>query len=169
MEQPGETARDNGPASSADGADAGPVVCGRWPRKLWDRADEAAHHQLARLCPLCPDPHALQVAVEGLGSFNMPAAFNACGFTITVPQGTCESTVVWDPCGHTIVVEDRLIPPLEGGNEPMDHERDLLLSTFNPSDFSRPPNHVFTEPAEDFSVRDELVAPCDEEEAPADG
>lgn len=85
----------------------------RWPRELWDHAGEATHHQLAHLCLLCPDPNALQVVVEGLGDFNVPMAFNAHGFTITVPQYADESTVVWDPCGHTLVVEGRLIPPLE--------------------------------------------------------
>lgn len=90
----------------------------RWPRELWDRAIDATHHRLARLCPLCPDPNALRVDVEGLGSFNVPITFNASGFTITVPQDAHESTVVWEPCGHTVVVDDRLIPPLDGEEIP---------------------------------------------------
>ena len=83
----------------------------RWPRELWDHAGEATHHQLARLCPVCPDPNGFRVVLEGLGSFNVPMAFNARGFTITVEQGADDSAVVWDPCGHTVVVEGRLIPP----------------------------------------------------------
>jgi hypothetical protein len=38
-------------------------------------------------------------------------------------------------------------------------ERELLLTTFDPSEFSRPDNPVFTEPAEDSTVRDELADP----------
>jgi predicted GIY-YIG superfamily endonuclease len=38
-------------------------------------------------------------------------------------------------------------------------ERDLLLTRFDPSEFERPSSPVFTEPAEDFSVRDELTDP----------
>lgn len=75
---------------------------------------EATEHQLARLCPFCPYPYGLKVVVDGLGDFNVPLYFNARGFTITVPQDAQESTVVWEPCGHTIVVADRLITPLDG-------------------------------------------------------
>lgn len=35
-------------------------------------------------------------------------------------------------------------------------ERMMLLTTFDPSEFGRPSSPVFTEPAGDFSVRDEL-------------
>lgn len=35
-------------------------------------------------------------------------------------------------------------------------ERDLLLTTFDPSEFGSLSGPAFTEPAEDFSVRDEL-------------
>lgn len=37
-----------------------------------------------------------------------------------------------------------------------DEARDLLLTRFDPSEFGRPASPVFTEPAADFSVRDEL-------------
>lgn len=37
-----------------------------------------------------------------------------------------------------------------------DEARELLLTTFDPSEFGRPPNPVFTEPGGDFSVRDDL-------------
>lgn len=37
-----------------------------------------------------------------------------------------------------------------------DEARELLLTTFDPSEFDRLPNPVFTEPAGDFSVKDEL-------------
>lgn len=40
--------------------------------------------------------------------------------------------------------------------ERLRRERELLLTTFDPSEFERPSSPVFTEPAEDFSVRDEL-------------
>lgn len=38
----------------------------------------------------------------------------------------------------------------------LSRERALLLTTFDPSEFSRPSSTVFTEAAGDFSVRDEL-------------
>lgn len=50
----------------------------------------------------------------------------------------------------------------------MRRERDLLLTTFDPSEFGRPPNPVFTEPAGDFSVRDELK-PYEGPECPVSG
>lgn len=40
--------------------------------------------------------------------------------------------------------------------EKLRRERALLLATFDPSEFGRLPNPVFAEPAEDFSVMDEL-------------
>lgn len=68
--------------------------------------------------------------------------------------------VVWgEPEGHVDV------------HARMRRERELLLTSFDPSEFARPDNPVFTEPAGDFSVRDELkpyagpVRP-DEETAP---
>lgn len=68
--------------------------------------------------------------------------------------------VVWgEPEGHVDV------------HARMRRERELLLTSFDPSEFGRPDNPVFTEPAGDFSVRDELkpyagpVRP-DEETAP---
>lgn len=40
--------------------------------------------------------------------------------------------------------------------EKVNRERMLLLSPFDPSEFGRPPSPVFTEPAGDFSVQDDL-------------
>lgn len=90
----------------------------RWPRELWDRALEATQHRLAHLCPLCPYPDGLTVTVDGLGDFSVPAVSNARGFTITVPQDARESVVMWEPCGHTVVVDDRLVPPLDAEEVP---------------------------------------------------
>lgn len=112
------TARDDEPSQPEDAGSGGFVVAERWPRELWDRAGEATHHRLARLCPLCPDPNGLRVVVEGLGSFNVPINFNARGFTVAVSRDDPDSTVVWDPCGHTVVVEGRLFPPLDGEDTP---------------------------------------------------
>ncbi len=52
MEQPEETARDNGPASSADGADAGPVVCGR---REWRPGDTVGPQDFG-IAPAAPNP-----------------------------------------------------------------------------------------------------------------
>jgi hypothetical protein len=46
--------------------------------------------------------------------------------------------------------------PQPSEQEKLRRERELLLTTFDPSEFGRPDNPVFTEPAGDFSVRDEL-------------
>ena len=80
----------------------------RWSRELWEAAGRATNHHLARLCPLCPDPNGTLVTIEGHGSFSVPFNFNAKGFRIAIRDGASESTVVWAPCGHTIVVNGRL-------------------------------------------------------------
>lgn len=83
----------------------------RWSRELWDAAGEATRHYLARMCPLCPDQYGTQVTLQGHGSFNLPLNFNAKSFTITIRDGASESAVVWEPCGHTVVVDGRLDEP----------------------------------------------------------
>ncbi|MET8694723.1 hypothetical protein ABZV65_19520 [Streptomyces bauhiniae] len=83
-------------------------VATRWPRELWEAASKATSYRLARLCPLCPDPAGTQVTVQGLGTFNIPIGWNAKSFTITIAEGASDSTVVWEPCGHTVVVDGRL-------------------------------------------------------------
>lgn len=79
----------------------------RWSRELWEHAGWATGHHLARLCPLCPDSYGTLITIEGHGSFNVPFNFNAKGFRITIRDGASESTVTWEPCGHTIVVDGR--------------------------------------------------------------
>jgi hypothetical protein len=80
----------------------------RWSRELWEAAGEATHHHLARLCPFHSDPSTTLITIHGHGSFNLPLNYNAKGFRITIRDGASESTVAWEPCGHTIVVDGRL-------------------------------------------------------------
>jgi hypothetical protein len=79
-----------------------------WPLALWEAAKEASGHRLPKLCPTCPDPNGLQVTVSGVGSFTVPLYENAAGLTIAVPVEGAESTVTWNPCGHTIRIAARL-------------------------------------------------------------
>lgn len=65
---------------------------------------------------------------------------------------------------ETIVFGD----PDEERRMTRDEARALLLTTFDPSEFERPSSPVFTEPAEDFSVRDELK-PYTDPERPVSG
>ncbi|QQM45188.1 hypothetical protein [Streptomyces liliifuscus] len=82
-----------------------------WSRETWDAAGKATGYMLARLCPLCPDPNGTRFGVQGGQSFTIPADWNATSFAITVPAEGDESTVVWTPCGHRIIVEGRLNEP----------------------------------------------------------
>lgn len=70
--------------------------------------------------------------------------------------------VVWGEPEGRVDVHARMQDP-----ERLRRERELLLTTFDLSEFGRPPNPVFTEPAADFSVRDELkpyTGPTSDEE-----
>lgn len=71
--------------------------------------------------------------------------------------------VVWGEPEGSVDVHARMLDP-----ERLRRERELLLTTFDPSEFERPSSPVFTEPAGDFSVRDELK-PYEPEERPVSG
>lgn len=60
--------------------------------------------------------------------------------------------VVWGEPEGRIDVHARMAEPLMTRDE----ARDLLLTTFDPSDFDRTPSPVFTEPAGDLGVTDDL-------------
>lgn len=47
--------------------------------------------------------------------------------------------------------------PESADQEKLRRERELLLTTFDPSEFGRLPNPVFTEPAGDLSIQDDLM------------
>jgi hypothetical protein len=60
------------------------------------------------MCPLCPAPNGTTITVDGVGSFTIPFDWNAKSFTITIPAEGDKSTVVWDPCGHVVIVDGRV-------------------------------------------------------------
>lgn len=71
--------------------------------------------------------------------------------------------VVWGEPEGLVDVHARMRAP-----ERLRRERELLLTTFDPSEFEQPSSPVFTEPAGDFSVRDELK-PYEPPERPVSG
>lgn len=73
-------------------------------------------------------------------------------FDATIEEGRSRSDVLIELMHERIDRKRR-------EQEKLRRERDLLLTRFDPSEFERPSSPVFTEPAEDFSVRDELTDP----------
>ena len=94
----------------------------RWPRMLWDWWSREAMEAGVGIglspircwCPLCPARHPLfTMTLTGVGSFPVPARedWDSTGLVIRIVDGASESTVEWEPCGHTVIVHGRLDEP----------------------------------------------------------